>query len=235
MKKRATIKDVARAAGVSVVTVSRVANTPELVQSETRERVRAVMREMGYSANIAARAMRTRTTRSIGFLTPDLASPINAAVAQAAEQALAAAGYAMLLTGSDHTVEREIAALDVLRTRSVDGLMLYLSSEEDIGLQQVITQMEIPVVLLDRALPVKADLVWSDHAGPMSEAVRYLHSLGHQNIALIQYDFEVRPDLERRRSFHEAVAFLGTGFRARAGSRARLDAGGEFPAGLDRG
>ena len=209
MTRRSTIKDVARAANVSMVTVSRVLNAPELVQAQTRERVLSAMRALGYSPNVAARAMRTNYTRTIGFLTPELTSPTNAAVAQAAEQALAEAGYAMLVTSSNYHAEREIAALDLLRNRRVDGIILYASDENDGTLVQAMAQSDVPLVLLDRTLPVAADLVLSDHGVAMVEALRYLAGLGHERLALIQHDLRVRPALERLRAFQEGVAAAG--------------------------
>ncbi len=207
--KRSTIKDVARVAGVSPVTVSRVVNEPVRVQIETRERVLQAMRSLGYSPNLAARSMRTNLTRSIGFLTPELSSPTNAAVAQAAEQALAEAGYTMLVTSSNYRPEREVAALELLRTRRVDGIILYVSDEEDAALVRAIEGSDVPIVLLDRNLPVSADLVLSDHAAAMGEAVRYLAGLGHRRLALIQRDLRIRPAIERRRAFTQAAAAAG--------------------------
>lgn len=206
MTRRATIKDVAQAARVSVVTVSRVVNTPELVQADTRVRVEQAMRELGYTPNLAARSMRTNLTRSIGFLTPELSSPTNAAVAQACEQALSEAGYAMLVMSSDYRPEREVAALDLLRHRNVDGIILYASDESDSELARALARMDVPLVVLDRDLKVEADLVLSDHATAMAAAVRYLAGLGHQRIALVQHDLRVRPVLERERAYRAALA-----------------------------
>ena len=129
--RRPTIRDVAREAPVSTVTVSRVANAPELVKPATRARVEAAMRRLGYVPNAAAQSMRTNVSRTIGFLVPDLTNYPNAAVAKAAEATLAAAGYAMLLTDSDHDVAREARFLRLLRSRQVDGILLYLSDEDD--------------------------------------------------------------------------------------------------------
>jgi len=207
--RRATIKDVAAAAAVSVVTVSRVVNTPDLVQADTRERVTVAMRTLGYSLNLAARSMRTQFTRSIGFLTPQLSSPTNAAVAQACERALAQAGYAMLVTSSDYQPTREAAALDLLRSRGVDGIVLYVSDESHAGLGRALASADVPLVVLDRNLRVTADLVLSEHAGAMQEAVRHLAELGHERIALVQHAQRVRPTVERARSFRRAAATAG--------------------------
>jgi LacI family transcriptional regulator len=207
--RRTTIKDVAAAAGVSVVTVSRVVNTPDQVQSDTRERVMLAMRQLGYSLNLAARSMRTQSTRSIGFLTPRLSSLSNAAVAQACERALAEAGYAMLVTSSDYQPAREAAALELLRSRGVDGIVLYVSDESHAGLARSLAGVDVPLVVLDRNLRVTADLVLSEHAGAMQEAVHHLAGLGHERLALVQHTQRVRPTVERARSFRKAAASAG--------------------------
>lgn len=205
MKRRCTIKDVAAVAGVAVVTVSRVVNTPDQVHADTRDRVLRAMQQLGYSPNLAARSMRTQATRSIGFLTPELSSPSNAAVAQACEQALAEAGYAMLVTSSGHRADREVAALDLLRARGVDGIVLYVSDEAHVQLLRTLGRIDVPLVALDRTLPVPCDLVLSEHADAMTQAVRHLAGLGHRRIALLRHAQRVRPGLERERAFRQAM------------------------------
>jgi LacI family transcriptional regulator len=206
--RRATIKDVAAAAGVALVTVSRVVNMPDRVQADTRDRVLKAMRELGYSPNLAARSMRTQFTRSIGFLTPQLASPTNAAVAQACERALAEAGYAMLVASSDYRPEREVAALELLRGRGVDGIVLYVSDESHAGLARALARTDVPLVVLDRTLRVATDRVLSEHTPAMTAAVQHLAGLGHQRIALVQHEQRVRPMLERRRALLDAAGAL---------------------------
>lgn len=211
VKRRATIKDVAAAAGVALVTVSRVVNTPESVQADTRQRVLDAMQQLGYRPNLAARSMRTQATRSIGFLTPELSNPSNAAVAQACEEALAEAGYAMLVTCSDHRPAREVAALDLLRGRGVDGIVLYVSDETDAAVARSLAEIDVPLVLLDRDLPLRADRVLSEHAGAMTLAVQHLASLGHSRIVLVRQAQRIRPSIERERAFRKAAKALRLG------------------------
>lgn len=209
MQRRPTIKDVAREAGVSTVTVSRVVNGLPQVQPETRARVEAAMLRLGYLPNLAARSMRTSLTRTVGFLVPDLTSYPNAAVAQAAERRLAEEGYAVLLASSDYRAERELRVLEVLRTRQVDGIILYVCDELDTGLRAMVARLDVPLVVLDRDLPVDADCVLSEHAATMAEVVRYLTLLGHRRIALLLTGLRVRPVRERRRGFEAAAAAAG--------------------------
>lgn len=209
MRKRSTIRDVAEAAGVSTVTVSRVVNASDLVQPETRARVERAMRELGYVPNLAAQAMRTNATRTIGFVVPDLTNYPNAAVAKATEAVLAEAGYCLLLTNSDNRLERELKSLEVLTGRRVDGMILYVCDEDDERLRQAVAAVDVPLVVLDRDLPVQSDTVLSDHDTAMGEAVRYLVTLGHRRLALLANPLRVRPSRERRRAFRRWVERCG--------------------------
>lgn len=209
--RAATIRDVARAAGVSTVTVSRVANSPALVRAPTRERVLEVMRQLGYVPHAAARSMRTNKSRTVGFLVPDLTNHPNAAVAKAAEGVLAAAGYVMLLTSSDHDAAREAGFVGVLRERRVDGMMLYVSDERDAALARALAALDVPLLVLDRDLELAADGVFSEHRGAMRQAVAYLVELGHRRLALLHPELHVRPVRERRRAFVEAATEAGLG------------------------
>jgi LacI family transcriptional regulator len=207
--RRPTIQDVAREAGVSTVTVSRVANDPGLVKAATRERVEAAMRRLGYAPNAAAQSIRANVSRTIGFLVPDLTNYPNAAVAKAAEATLAEAGYYMLLSDSDHDPAREARILRLLRSRRVDGMILYLCDEDDPEVQATIGELDIPVVVLDRDLPLPLDTVFSEHQEAMRRTVAHLAAVGHRELGLLMPDLRIRPVRERARAFAEAVRAAG--------------------------
>jgi LacI family transcriptional regulator len=209
VSRRATIKDVARAAGVSTVTVSRVANAPSLVRSETRARVEEAMRQLGYAPNAAAQSMRTKISRTIGFMVPDLSNYPNAAVAKAAEATLADAGYYMLLTDSDHDPRREERFLRLLRARQVDGIILYLSNEDDREVQATIQELGVPVVVLDRKLPFAVDTVFSEHQKAIRATVRHLAAHGRRRLTLLSLNMRIRPRRERAKAFRAAVRAAG--------------------------
>jgi len=204
--RRPTIRDVARAAGVSTVTVSRVVNAPALVRAATRERVEGAMAGLGYVPNAAARSMRTNLSHSIGCLVPDLVNFPNAAIAQAAEHHLAAAGYALLLASSDYDPAVERRAIETLVARGVDALMLYVSDETAPGLGALLARLDVPCLVLDRRLPVDADRLLSDHATAMHAAVQYLAGLGHRRLALLVPALRIRPVEERIAAFRAAGA-----------------------------
>ena len=188
-----------------MVTVSRVANAPALVRPATRERVEAAMQLLGYVANAAAQSMRTNVSRTVGFLVPDLTNYPNAAIAKAAEATLAEAGYTMLLTDSDYDPAREARALQLLQSRQVDGIMLYLSDEDDPALQATVRNLDVPVVVLDRDLPFAVDSVFSDHALATRRTVRALLRQGHRRLALVEPALRIRPVRERIKAFRAAA------------------------------
>lgn len=206
---RPTIRDVAREAGVSTVTVSRVANTPDLVKPATRARVRRAMRRLGYAPNAAAQSMRTNVSRTIGFMVPDLTNYPNAAVAKAAEATLADACYYMLLTNSDYDPRREERFLRLLRSRQVDGIILYLSDEDDPKVHATLRGLGVPLVVLDRRLPFAVDTVLSEHEPAMRRTVAQLARLGRRRLSLLAPGLRIRPLRERTRTFHEAVLAAG--------------------------
>lgn len=150
---RATIRDVARVAGVSDGTVSNTLNRPHLVNPETRDRVRQAMETVGYVPNAAARALRVGRTRTIGLVVLDFGNPFFAEVAAGAEQAAVEAGadVALFQTGlGEHT--REERLLQRLAERHLDGLIITPNNVED-PLLVTIEQRGTPVVVLAREVP----------------------------------------------------------------------------------
>lgn len=203
---RPTIKDVARAAGVSSITVSRVAAGSASVKPATRERVLKKMRELDYQPNMAARSMRTRQTQTIGFLIPDLSNELFSAVARAAETVLSDAGYMLFIYSSERSPDREIAFLNQAAQRGMDGLILSLCDETHIGVRDTLKDLRIPMVIWDRDIDgLEVDTVYNEHARPMEEITQKLISLGHRRIALISASLKIRPGRERVRGFKLAL------------------------------
>lgn len=206
-RHRPTIKDVARAAGVSAITVSRVAAGSERVKPATRERVLKKMRELGYQPNMAARSMRTRQTRTIGFLIPDLSNELFSAVARSAETILSDAGYMLFIFSSERSPDREIEFLNQAAQRGMDGLILSLCDETHKGVRDTLKDLRIPMVIWDRDIEgFEADTVYNEHARPMQHITQKLISLGHRRIALMSASLKIRPGRERVRGFNLALA-----------------------------
>src|SRR3954468_10326977 len=118
-----TIRDVAAYARVSPSTVSHVLNGTRFVDPQTEVRVRTAIEALGYRPNSVARSLRRRTTSTIGLLVPDISNPFFAEIARAIEDAGFSAGYNVILCNSDGSETKEIAYVDVLLSKQVDGLI----------------------------------------------------------------------------------------------------------------
>jgi LacI family transcriptional regulator len=210
-RKQPTVIDVATRAGVAVGTVSRVINHSEAVSQGTREAVWRAIADLGYRPNSIARSMRTRTTRTIGFVIPDISNPLFATIARNAELVLQNEGFLLNIASSDDNVEREVRLISVFAERQCDGLILVTNRESDPRILEALRSSRLPLLVLDRELELDVDRVMSDHALGVLLAVEYLLELGHRRIALINVSERIAPGRARARGFREA--FLQRGLR----------------------
>jgi DNA-binding LacI/PurR family transcriptional regulator len=178
---RVTIKDVARAAGVSPATVSRALSTPELVEAGTRERVQRAADDLGYSPNRAARGLITGRTGNLGLIVPDLANPFFPSVVKGMQARAREADYAVFLADSDEDPAAEADLVRVL-SKQVDGLVLCSPRMTEADLRSVAGQ--VPMIMLNRRVP-RIPAVTFDNLGGMRQAVAHLTALGHRRIAWI--------------------------------------------------
>lgn len=196
--KRAGIRVVAERAGVAVSSVSRVLSAHPNVSSEMRERVMAAVGEVGYSPNRLAQGLRSGASTSIGFVVGDISNPLMSTIALAAEMRLAQEGYALLLANSHNLPERDIANVRLFEQRSVDGLLLSLSDEDNSDALAQLGEFHKPTVLLDRDPNFHgASRVLFDHRLGFGSAMRHLAELGHRRIAFLGGSPHVRPTRER--------------------------------------
>lgn len=180
-----TIVEVARTAGVSLGTVSRVINGNPSVRPQLRERVLAAARALGYVPNPSAQSMRGRSTRAICVMVPDIANPLIAATVAGAEGVLYRGGYNMVLATSGYLLERELALLELFRRRRFDGMVLTPARDEDPAMLSALSEVEVPAVLLDREASLPLDSVAADHHAGVQQALDHLLRLGHRRIGLI--------------------------------------------------
>lgn len=144
-----SIRDVARAAGVSVGTVSNVLNRPEKVSPATVERVLAAIEHLGFVRNDAARQLRVGRSRSIGMVVLDTRNPFFTDVAHGAQAQALSDGYTVLLGGSDEDSSREVALLDLFEEQRVAGLLIS-PVHTDLSRLWRLREAGTPVVLVDR-------------------------------------------------------------------------------------
>jgi LacI family transcriptional regulator len=181
----ASIRDVAERAGVSVGTVSNVLNRPEIVSPSTRGRVLAAIEALGFVRNESARQLRAGHSRTVGLVVLDIANPFFTDVARGVEDAVSAAGLAVILCNSDDQREKEAAYLDVLAEQRVQGVLITPTAGEPVALE-ALRARGVPVVLLDRRAgsPDQCSVAVDDVQGGRL-AAEHLLERGHRRIAFI--------------------------------------------------
>lgn len=204
----ATIRDVAREAGVSVATVSRVLNDSGAVREETRRRIEDVARRLRYTPNSAARSLSTRKTRTIGVLLPDLHGEFFSEVIRGIDQVVQAAGWHLLVSSSHNEQAAIEAALRAMRGR-VDGLLVMTPDLDPHALAANLPE-QLPVVLLNCGVDDRTyDSVNIDnYAGARAEAEHVL-GLGHRRIGLITGPERNHDARERLRGVLDVLAAAG--------------------------
>lgn len=211
-----TIRDIARAVGVSVATVSNVLNDRPNVGPAIRERVLAAVRELGYRPNRAAQAMRAGRTRSIGLVLPDLTNPFFPELAQAVERTARAAGLLVCLIDSQGSTSGESDGFDLLDQHGVDGVIWCPVGR---GLPRGARRLGRPIVLIDR--PRRGfDVVQSDYRMGGRLLAEHAIAMGHRVVGLLSGPLELESARQRR-----------DGFVASAEGRLRIE--WETPVGFD--
>ena len=183
----ATIQDVARDAGVSTATVSRVLSAPELVAEATRARVMAAVTSLGYQPNFAAKSLRTLRTEKILVTVPDISNPFFSQVIRGVEEAARAAGYSVLLGDTRHEAEREEEYAAMLRRREADGL-IFLGHRLPETLAGMVAKLgpRTPIVNGCEYSPeLGVSGAHIDNARAAAEAMEHLYGLGHDRIGVI--------------------------------------------------
>lgn len=182
------MSDVAREAGVSLMTVSRVINDKEDVSTETRERVLKIIANLDYRPSAIARSLATQETRTIGLVIPDVTNPFFADITRGVEHLAYAQGYHVFLCNSEEDPQRELGVILSLEEKRVDGLILCSSRIEEKVLIDLLARLPV-VVLINRALNLGGEdsfqCVILDDAQGGRIATQHLISTGHQRIGFL--------------------------------------------------
>ena len=203
----ATIRDVARRAGVSVGTVSHYLNGTTHVSEGTSTKIRNAIDALGYRVDLGARGLRSRHTKSVGLLLPNISNPYYAEIARAFEHEVRRHGYQVWLCDSDGHAEHEDAYLSDLVARRVDGVaMIY--AEERSNLAALSTEFGAPIVFADRGVDGVVSVTSDNWLGGVL-AARHLVKLGHRDIAILAGEPDVRNVQERIAGFENELARNG--------------------------
>ncbi|WP_219834532.1 LacI family DNA-binding transcriptional regulator [Paenibacillus sp. R14(2021)] len=200
-----TIYDVARQAGVSIATVSKVINRTGKISEKTRERISEIMAEMGYAPNLVATALSSKKTYMIGLLLPDISNPYFAELARNIEDRAQELGYNIVICNTDNHVDKEREYLTFLQQKSVDGILLAtgLAHPESLGL---VTGKNLPITVIAREVPrspVNTVLVDDFMGGYLAAA--HLLELGHRDIAIIVESMDLESSRQRLKGYRAAL------------------------------
>jgi len=207
---RPTMVDVARRAGVSLKTVSRVVNSESGVAADTAERVQAAIEALSFRRHDgAAHLRRGSTTASLGVVLMDVADPFYSALTRAVEEVAVGHGFLVFAGSSDEDVARERQLALALCARRVDGLIVVPAGTDQRYLRAEVSA-GIPVVFVDRpGAGLSADAVLVDNAGGVRAAVKHLATHGHRRIAFLGDNAAIYTARERLRGFGQGLLAIG--------------------------
>jgi LacI family transcriptional regulator, galactose operon repressor len=202
-----TIRDVARLAGVSVPTASKVLNKKGTVSPKLTRRVLSAMEALDYQPDQVARSLKVRQTKTIGIVIPDITNPFFTDVIRGVENEARAHGYSLILTDSNEDAAAEQENLNMLFARRVDGVLL--SPVRAFSEPDRLTRRRFPLVLFDRcSAGFEGSAVVTDNFQAAHDATRHLIGLGHVRIAIITGRQDLPNAFDRlegcRRAFQEA-------------------------------
>ena len=205
----ATIRDVARRAGVSTATVSRVLAGIGNPKAATADAVMAAVEALDYRPSAVARSLRMRRTGTIGLIVTDIQNPFFPELVQAADDAARRVGYSILLGSAAYDERRAVHYLDLMADRRVDGMIVASSQVSDESWRWL-AAAPVPVVVVNaEPANVPITVIASDNRGGMRTAAEHLISLGHRRMAYIRGDAGITADLPRLEGFRAACRDAG--------------------------
>ncbi|HEY3764292.1 MAG TPA: LacI family DNA-binding transcriptional regulator, partial [Gaiellales bacterium] len=207
-----TIRDVARAAGVSTATAARALGGYGHASPAARRKVSESARALGYRPNAVARALVSRATTTVGLVVGDIENPFFAAAARGLSDVMDAHGYTVLLANADEDADRERRAVDALRARQVDGMVVVPAPGASADHLAALVAEGVPLVLLDRVVAgVEADSVLVRNTAGARAAVAHLTGLGHRRIGVVSDSPEITSSAERIAGYRQALRAAGVG------------------------
>jgi LacI family transcriptional regulator len=212
-RHRVTIKDVARASGVSYATVSRVLNGYEFVRETTRNRVMEAVERLGYVANLQARSLVSGRSQIIGLLVPNLDNGYVGTIAQGIDRELIRTNYDVMLYTSHRHPDKESFYVSTIANGLTEGLLLVAPLVPTTYLN-ALREQNFPYVLIDQADATEnSSVVEATNWQGAYEATRYLSQLGHTRIAFIKGARAVRSAIDRFQGYKAALVDCDIPFR----------------------
>lgn len=199
------IRKVSQKVGVSVATVSRVLNHPELVSEDTRKKVLEAMRELDFVPNSVARSLAMNKTSTIGLVIPNILNPLYPKIAKGVEDVVYKKGYNILLSNTEYDISREKESIEMLLGKKVDGLIICSSllEQEDID---KIKKQDTPIVFLGGLIEDNGlNIVYTDYLLGAYLAINHLINTGYRKIAYIGGTMNKRENIEKLEGYKKAM------------------------------
>ncbi len=198
-----TINDIAQKANVSVMTVSRALNKPELVKDKTLDRIRVVMDSLGYQPSHLARSLVRKKTNTIGIIMPDIKNTFFNSWFRFIEDYARQFNYNLLLGNTDDNAAHEMDVIRLLQSYRVDGILIVPYSEESV---KYLINSKMNFILVDRMYKnLDVDFIATDHYAGAYKLTEYLIRRGHKKIAVLKGPGYIFPDVERYRGYCDAM------------------------------
>ena len=227
----ATVRDVARKAGVSAMTVSRVINGAAGVRPETRRRVERAVTELDFVPNGVARGLMSSKSGTLGLIVPDISNPFFSILVRGAETVARRAGYRVLLCNSEGDLGLEKQYVQDMISHRVEGLLIAPVGDRSKVNLVPLERRKFPLVLVDRSVSgLDCDLVQADSVAGAKMLASHLVSVGHRRIAVIIEPDNVSTARERLQGFNAAMKAAGIKIPASLVIRTTADRAGGYGA-----
>lgn len=200
--------DIAKRAGVSVTTVSHVLNQTRSVAEATEAAVLEAAASTGYVPDAVTRSLRTTRQRMVGLAMSSISNRYFSDVVRGIESAARKEGYSILLSETHDDPRHELRAVTELLSRSVDAIILAASADPSHALTYC-DQREVPVILVDRILPVERDQIGTESVESTAQLSRHLAELGHTRIGMVTGRAGLRTTIERIEGFRAGLLRSG--------------------------
>ncbi|HEY8392812.1 MAG TPA: LacI family DNA-binding transcriptional regulator [Capillibacterium sp.] len=203
----ATIKDIAKKAGVSASVVSRALNNKYGVNEKTRAKIIQIARELQYYPNALARSLVTRKTETIGVVIADISEPFYSRIIKGMYTVADRAGYTLLFSNSYESLEKTNILHKMVDSERVDGLVIVGSNIRETEFVLNLLQEKIPFVLIERKLDdPKVNCIWVENEEGARLATDYLIQKGHTRIAHITGTHGIQVTIDRLAGYKQALA-----------------------------
>ncbi len=210
MKKKITLKDIARELDVSISTVSKALKNSEEISRDTKEKIQAFAKLYNYKPNNIAISLKNKRTKNIGVIIPDIVHHFFTTVIRGIEQYANAKGYNVIVCVSDESFQKEVINMELLANGSIDGFIMALSAEtqekNDFKHLEEVVDQGIPLVLFDRVTDeIICDKVILNDVEIAKEATEKLIEQGRRKIALITTDDYLNVSAKRKHGYLTAL------------------------------